>query len=53
MELNFNPYYTTNLGSAYLGNSLELMVGIPDESIDLICTSPPLALVRKKEYGDA
>ncbi len=52
MELNFNPYYITNLGSAYLGNSLELMAGIPDESIDLICTSPPFALVRKKEYGN-
>ena len=52
IELNFNPYYTTNLGSAYLGNSLELMAGIPDESIDLICTSPPFALVREKEYGN-
>jgi DNA modification methylase len=23
-----------------------------DESVDLICTSPPFALVRKKEYGN-
>lgn len=52
MELNFNPYYKTKLGNAYLGNSLELMANIPDESIDLICTSPPFALVRKKEYGN-
>jgi site-specific DNA-methyltransferase (cytosine-N4-specific) len=22
------------------------------ESVDLICTSPPFALVRKKEYGN-
>lgn len=28
------------------------MKQIPDESIDLICTSPPFALVRKKEYGN-
>ncbi|TAF07708.1 MAG: site-specific DNA-methyltransferase [Nostocales cyanobacterium] len=52
MKLNFPPYYTTKLGAAYLGNSLELMANIPDESIDLICTSPPFALVRKKEYGN-
>ncbi|MEA5554209.1 site-specific DNA-methyltransferase [Anabaena cylindrica UHCC 0172] len=52
MKLNCKPYYTTKLGAAYLGNSLELMANIPDESIDLICTSPPFALVRKKEYGN-
>ncbi|MFM2062215.1 MAG: hypothetical protein RLZZ507_1885 [Cyanobacteriota bacterium] len=52
MILNFTPDYTTKFGAAYLGNSLELMANIPDESIDLICTSPPFALVRKKEYGN-
>ncbi|MBD2528074.1 site-specific DNA-methyltransferase [Nostoc flagelliforme FACHB-838] len=52
MRLNCNPYYETKFGAAYLGNSLELMAGILDESIDLICTSPPFALVRKKEYGN-
>jgi DNA modification methylase len=52
MKLNFNPYYQTKLGAAYLGNSLELITDIPAESIDLICTSPPFALVRKKEYGN-
>ncbi|MHC5721803.1 MAG: site-specific DNA-methyltransferase, partial [Nostoc sp.] len=51
MRLNCNPYYETKLGAAYLGNSLELMTAIAGESIDLICTSPPFALVRKKEYG--
>ena len=35
-----------------MGNSLELIANIPDVSIDLICTSPPFALVRKKEYGN-
>lgn len=48
MNLNCNPYYETKFGATYLGNSLELMAGIPDESIDLICTSPPFALIRKK-----
>ncbi|MCU0535854.1 MAG: hypothetical protein MUD14_18355 [Hydrococcus sp. Prado102] len=51
-EISRKPYYKTHLGSAYLGNSLELMTELPDESIDLICTSPPFALVRKKEYGN-
>ncbi|WP_235147974.1 MULTISPECIES: DNA methyltransferase [Fischerella] len=52
MRFNCDPCYETRFGAAYLGNSLELMAGIPDESIDLICTSPPFALVRKKEYGN-
>ena len=52
MIIKNEPYYQTKLGAAYLGNSLELMANIPDESIDLICTSPPFALVRKKEYGN-
>jgi site-specific DNA-methyltransferase (cytosine-N4-specific) len=28
------------------------MSELPDGSVDLICTSPPFALVRKKEYGN-
>lgn len=45
-------YYSTDLGTAYLGDSLELMKDIPDNSIDLILTSPPFALTRQKEYGN-
>ncbi len=52
MKLDCEPYYKTKFGAAYLGNSLELMSNISSESIDLICTSPPFALVRKKEYGN-
>lgn len=52
MRLNQTPYYQSELGFAYLGNSLDLMQEIPDDSIDLICTSPPFALVRKKDYGN-
>jgi DNA modification methylase len=52
--INFRdiPYNQTDLGTAYWGDSLQLMKNIPDESIDLICTSPPFALIRKKEYGN-
>jgi site-specific DNA-methyltransferase (cytosine-N4-specific) len=46
------PYYRTGQGEAYLGDSLHLMKELPDESINLIITSPPFALTRKKEYGN-
>lgn len=45
--------YQTPFGSAYLGDSFHLMQRLPDESVDLIMTSPPFALQRKKEYGNA
>jgi len=44
--------YSTSLGKAYLGDSLELLPKMKDESVNLILTSPPFALVRKKEYGN-
>jgi site-specific DNA-methyltransferase (cytosine-N4-specific) len=46
------PYYKTAFGSAYLGDAFQLMQSLPDESVDLIMTSPPFALQRKKEYGN-
>ncbi|BAY20399.1 DNA methylase N-4/N-6 [Calothrix sp. NIES-2100] len=49
---NFSPYYTQNNGAVYLGDSLELIKFIDDNSINLILTSPPFALTRKKEYGN-
>lgn len=50
--INFTPYYTQNHGAAYLGDSLELIKSIKDNSINLILTSPPFALTRQKEYGN-
>jgi len=44
--------YVTSLGSAYIGDSLELLEQLPDESINLVMTSPPFALQRPKEYGN-
>ncbi len=46
------PAYTTHRGAAYCGDSLELLHKLPDESIDLVMTSPPFALLREKEYGN-
>lgn len=46
------PFYRTNFGVAFLDDSLELLKKIPDNSINLIITSPPYALEFKKEYGN-
>jgi len=45
--------YTTNLGKALIGDSLDLLRSLDDNSVNLVVTSPPFALQRKKEYGNA
>jgi DNA modification methylase len=47
-----NPLYTTNYGAAYVGDSLLLLDSLEPDSIDLVLTSPPFALQRKKTYGN-
>src|SRR5690242_16570358 len=47
-----NPYYTTEYGTAWLGDSRQLLKKIPDGSVNLVFTSPPYALHFKKEYGN-
>lgn len=47
-----SPAYSTNNGEAYIGDSLMLLKQLADESVDLVITSPPFALLRKKEYGN-
>lgn len=44
--------YTTTHGEAWEGDSLELLRRLADDSINLVMTSPPFALQRKKEYGN-
>jgi DNA modification methylase len=46
------PYYATELGQAYLGDSLDVMRELPAGSVNLIVTSPPFALTFQKEYGN-
>ena len=48
----FSPYYETKFGAAYLGDSRVLISQLPKWSVDLILTSPPFALTRKKRYGN-
>jgi len=47
-----NPLYTTDYGAAYVGDSLKLLDQLESDSIDLVITSPPFALQRKKTYGN-
>ena len=44
--------YKTQYGTQIIGDSLETLKSYPDNSIDLVMTSPPFALLRKKEYGN-
>ena len=44
--------YITDKGAYHVGDGLSLLKSLPDDSIDLIMTSPPFALLRKKTYGN-
>ena len=46
------PLYVTDMGEAWVGDSRKLLKQIKEESIDLVFTSPPYGLVKKKEYGN-
>ena len=51
-EKGFSSYYATELGYAYLGDSIDLLSGMPNNSVSLVITSPPFALRKKKNYGN-
>jgi DNA modification methylase len=46
------PLYLTTRGRAFVGDALSLLSELPDNSIDLVMTSPPFALRRQKSYGN-
>lgn len=46
-------FFTTRRGHIYQGNSLDFLHSkAKEQSVDLIVTSPPFGLVRKKSYGN-
>lgn len=45
-------FHRTSLGTIMQGDSLDLLSACDDASVDLIMTSPPFGLVRKKDYGN-
>jgi len=44
--------FKTEFGAMYQGDGAALLASLPDQSIDLVVTSPPYALHFKKEYGN-
>jgi DNA modification methylase len=44
--------YSTALGAAHCGDTLELLRRLPDGSVNLVVTSPPFPLLRPKAYGN-
>lgn len=53
MSSKLKTLFRTSLGSAVVGDSLDLLAGLPSESVDLVVTSPPFPLLRPKSYGNA
>lgn len=45
-------FFKTKFGSACHADSLEYMPSLEDGKVNLIMTSPPFGLVRKKNYGN-
>lgn len=46
------PAYYTRNGGTFIGDSRELLAALPDNSVNLVMTSPPFALQRQKAYGN-
>ncbi len=51
-DLPVPPAYTSGMGAAFCGDSLDLLSVLPPDSINLVVTSPPFALLRQKAYGN-
>jgi DNA modification methylase len=47
-----DPYHRTRHGQIVEGDSLDYMTTLKSGSVDLIVTSPPFGLLRKKDYGN-
>lgn len=47
-----SPVYQTPKGVQIVGDSLEALAKLPDDSVNLVVTSPPFALLRSKAYGN-
>jgi len=54
MQGNGGPVevYRTKFGRAILTKAEDYLPSLPDNSVDLVVTSPPFALLRQKAYGN-
>jgi DNA modification methylase len=48
----YRTAFRTECGQAIIGDSMDVLRDLPAESVDLIVTSPPFALLREKAYGN-
>jgi DNA modification methylase len=48
----FKTFFETPLGRIVHGDSLDVLASLSGGSVDLVITSPPFGLVRKKDYGN-
>ncbi len=46
------PAYSTPTGAMFQVDAIDVLTKLPSGSVDLVMTSPPFALTRKKEYGN-
>jgi len=49
---HMTPFHKTRYGKMIYGDSLAYMATLPAASVNLIVTSPPFGLGRKKDYGN-
>ena len=52
MKTKTSPAYYTSMGATFIGDSRELLEELSDGSVNLVITSPPFALQRRKDYGN-
>ena len=52
LNIHIIPYFQTQLGEIYLADAIEVLKQLPNDSLDLIITSPPFGLIKKKKYGN-
>jgi site-specific DNA-methyltransferase (cytosine-N4-specific) len=47
-----DPAYETSLGACHHADALDVLRSLAGDSVDLVLTSPPFALRRRKAYGN-
>jgi DNA modification methylase len=52
LDRPLTKFHTTKLGTMWNGDSLDWLTRAKTGSVDLVMTSPPFGLVRKKSYGN-
>jgi site-specific DNA-methyltransferase (cytosine-N4-specific) len=45
-------FFASIHGNIYLGDCLDILKNLGNDSVDLVVTSPPYALIKKKNYGN-